>query len=339
MIFLHRILLLVFAALLHTLTPIFAGSFYHEIGCDVPIERVYTSDPSWVGMVDTKSQKRYSLRLARKEDERLISHILESYKITSDPANSAKRMCQSYDLIKTQKNPFNIPALDFVIADSENNAIGFIELHPYQPSLTVLNKSMSKINSDLFYQAVCLSEHTKQDDVLLSDTFSDEHFRYLQSKYKIPESHTKEKMEIGLQETRREIEVEMKLSNQLFSITLDSFGKVLQQGFQEDEKIDENFPAFGSHKELTSFVEKKTSTMGAEISWYLNPNYMGRGIGSASLKVLRDHLKTESTLRFLTASVLAQNTASWKGLEKAGFKKFQTNRYEDGLAYTLVLDF
>ena len=58
---------------------------------------------------------------------------------------------------------------------------------------------------------------------------------------------------------------------------------------------------------------------GASFGYWLGRKYWGRGIAGEAARILSDHALNEAALRRLEALVFAENTASARVLEKAGF--------------------
>ena len=64
----------------------------------------------------------------------------------------------------------------------------------------------------------------------------------------------------------------------------------------------------------------------AEVGYLMAESSHGKGIGTAAVKLLVDKIFTESSLQRLTATISTENVASWRLVERLGFKREGTLR-------------
>jgi RimJ/RimL family protein N-acetyltransferase len=59
----------------------------------------------------------------------------------------------------------------------------------------------------------------------------------------------------------------------------------------------------------------------ADLGWVLHPEYAGHGCGTAAVRELLRLCFTELGLRRVTANCFADNTASWRLMERVGMRR------------------
>ena len=84
----------------------------------------------------------------------------------------------------------------------------------------------------------------------------------------------------------------------------------------------------------------------AEVGYWISPEHQGKGYATEALELFLDLLFRELNYRKVYAPTFASNEASWRVLEKTGFKREgrlrkhsynpATGRYDDDLVYGLL---
>jgi RimJ/RimL family protein N-acetyltransferase len=85
----------------------------------------------------------------------------------------------------------------------------------------------------------------------------------------------------------------------------------------------------------------------AELGWVLHPDYAGHGYATEAVRELIRLCFTELGLRRVTASCFADNTASWRLMERVGMRRelytvreslHRSGEWLDGMTYALLAD-
>jgi len=85
----------------------------------------------------------------------------------------------------------------------------------------------------------------------------------------------------------------------------------------------------------------------AELGWVLNPAYTGHGYATEAVRELLRHCFEDLGLRRVVASCFADNTASWRLMERVGMRReahsvrdslHRSGEWLDGYTYALLAD-
>lgn len=98
-------------------------------------------------------------------------------------------------------------------------------------------------------------------------------------------------------------------------------------------KSDENITGYVL---LTQYKKREAYDETAEVTIYLNPEYVSQGIGSKALEFIED-IATQSKFHVLIAQVCSENTGSIRLFEKAGYERC-ANFKEVGKKFGRLLD-
>lgn len=94
-------------------------------------------------------------------------------------------------------------------------------------------------------------------------------------------------------------------------------------------------------------VAEQARGVQAELGWTLDPAYGGRGLASEAVRALLRISFEDLGLRRVTAQCFADNTASWRLMERVGMRRevqtvaeslHRTRGWLDGLGYALLAD-
>jgi RimJ/RimL family protein N-acetyltransferase len=66
-----------------------------------------------------------------------------------------------------------------------------------------------------------------------------------------------------------------------------------------------------------------------DVGWYIDPKYNGKGYGTEAAKVMIDYMFTECEIDEIITSAAIVNPASWKIMEKLGFKRLPETKWVD----------
>ena len=69
------------------------------------------------------------------------------------------------------------------------------------------------------------------------------------------------------------------------------------------------------------------------VGWYINPKYSGKGYGTEAAIAMMDYMFTECDITEIKTGAAIQNPASWKIMDKFGFKRLDKNKMVE---YTYV---
>src|SRR3712207_854124 len=94
-------------------------------------------------------------------------------------------------------------------------------------------------------------------------------------------------------------------------------------------------------------VAEQARGVQAELGWTLNPAHRGRGLATEAVRELLRLCFEDLGLRRVTANCFADNTASWRLMERLGMRREEHNvadslhrsgAWLDGLGYALLAD-
>ncbi|WP_040168197.1 GNAT family N-acetyltransferase [Microbacterium gorillae] len=94
-------------------------------------------------------------------------------------------------------------------------------------------------------------------------------------------------------------------------------------------------------------VAAAASGTGAELGWVLDPAYAGRGYATEAVRAMIDAAFTQAGLRRVHAGCFAENTPSWRVMERLGMRREEHSRrtalhrsgvWMDGMNYALLAD-
>jgi RimJ/RimL family protein N-acetyltransferase len=94
-------------------------------------------------------------------------------------------------------------------------------------------------------------------------------------------------------------------------------------------------------------VADRAKAVQAELGWCIDPAYSGHGYASEAVSALIEVCFTTLGLRRITANCFADNTASWRLMERLGMRRelytvreslHRSGEWLDGMGYALLVD-
>ena len=94
-------------------------------------------------------------------------------------------------------------------------------------------------------------------------------------------------------------------------------------------------------------VQRQAIGVQAELGWVMDPSSGGRGLATAAVEAVLEVCFTGLGLRRVTAGCFADNTASWRLMERLGMRRevhtvreslHRSSRWLDGMGYAMLAD-
>lgn len=94
-------------------------------------------------------------------------------------------------------------------------------------------------------------------------------------------------------------------------------------------------------------VREQAADTQAELGWTIDPAYGGKGYATEAVKALIEVCFTQLGLRRITAECFADNTASWRLMERLGMRReahtvkdslHRDGQWRDGLLYAILAE-
>ena len=75
-----------------------------------------------------------------------------------------------------------------------------------------------------------------------------------------------------------------------------------------------------------SVIKGKTDNLANKgIGWFINPKHQGRGYATETAKLVLDYMFNSVNIDSISTRAAIENEASWKLMEKLGFKRIEGN--------------